>query len=289
MRFAVYTSEVLDPYWNLAAEEWFLDRAAQQEPVLFLWRSRPAVIIGKNQNPWRECDVSWMRANNVALARRISGGGAVYHDEGNLNYAFFMQREIYQPEDIYEMVIDALAQFGLQATRWNRTSLMVGDHKCSGNAFCLRRNAAMHHGTLLIDVELGRLSRSLKAPDWQIATKATASIPAPVRNLAEWNHSISVKRVTEVFIEWLATQKPTKIDQTWNSGDLRDRVAELSSSEWLFDRTPPFEASIPGASSTRIKVERGRIVSRDSRENWLGRPFQEWAQHQYAASGQGPE
>ncbi len=245
MRFDVHISKVRDPYWNLAAEEWFLDRAHEQEPVLFLWQSRPTVVIGKNQNPWRECDVMWMAAEQIDLARRISGGGAVYHDEGNLNYAFFMPREAYTPDDIYELVIAVLAELGVEATRWNRTSLMVNDQKVSGNAFCLRRNVAMHHGTLLINADRKRLSRSLKVPDWQITTKATASVPAPVQNLAACSDSINVERVVNVFIEQLAIRKPVRLDGQWNLSALTARVTELRSDTWLFDRTPPFEVTIP--------------------------------------------
>ena len=110
----IVESQSLDVYRNLAIEEYLMEQVTDRGPVLFLWRSDRAVVIGKNQNPWRECRLDRMQADGVPLARRISGGGTVYHDEGNLNYCVMVDRAIYRKDQAYEMVIRALDSFGLE-------------------------------------------------------------------------------------------------------------------------------------------------------------------------------
>ena len=121
----VVQTQKLDPWRNLALEELCLDRAGRDGRILFLWQSSDAVIIGKNQNPWLECSLPDMEKDGVKLARRLSGGGAVFHDAGNLNFAFVVPRREYKDGTIFDIVIAALKRCGVEAVRMGKNSLGV--------------------------------------------------------------------------------------------------------------------------------------------------------------------
>ena len=179
----IFESQSLDVYRNLAIEEYLMDHVADRGPILFLWQSECAVVMGKNQNPWRECRLDLMEKERVPLARRVSGGGTVYHDAGNLNYCVITSREEYREEQAYEFVFQALDTFGIKAEKTGKSNLSVDGLKFSGNAFAFRKGRAMHHGTLLLDTDLVRLNRYLGSMVDGIETHAIASIPASVANL----------------------------------------------------------------------------------------------------------
>jgi lipoate-protein ligase A len=180
----IVTTENCDIYRNLAVEEWLLDHAPNL-PVLFLYVNDPCVVIGKNQNPWRECRLSLMEKEGVPLARRISGGGAVYHDAGNLNVSIIVSRTEYREEKQYELIFQTLEKFGIKASKVRKNTLAVDGKKVSGQAFCFRGQRVLHHGTLLVNADLNRLGRYLGPEIEGIQTKAVASIPAEVMNLAD--------------------------------------------------------------------------------------------------------
>jgi len=181
----IVTTENRDIYHNLALEEWLLDHADGRAPVLFLFVNSPCVVIGKNQNPWRECRLSLMEKESVPLARRVSGGGAVYHDEGNLNIGVIVPRTEYREEKQYELVFQTLEKFGIKASKVRKNTLAAGGKKFSGQAFCFRRQHVLHHGTLLVSSDLKRLGRYLGPELDGIETKAVASVPSEVMNLSE--------------------------------------------------------------------------------------------------------
>ena len=185
----VYSSS-RDVYENLAAEESLLD-AAPSEPVVLIYRNTPAVVIGKNQNPWRECSVSRLDALGVKLARRITGGGTVFHDAGNLNIACILPRAMYRRDEVLRLTINGLARLGIVAEIAGSTSLAVDGRKISGNAFCYRRDHVLHHGTLLWDADLEKLRAALVPDLPDIETRAVASVPMPVANLRTASPAIS--------------------------------------------------------------------------------------------------
>jgi len=168
-----------DPFHNLAIEDALLDRG---DPVLFLYVNGPCVVIGKHQNPWRECDLEAMAADGVPLVRRVSGGGAVYNDEQNLNIAVFTERTSYRREAVAGLFIEVLAEFGVAAMVEGSSSLVADGRKISGQAFCYRRDTVLHHGTLLLDTDLERMDRYLRRSTG-FETHAVESVPAKVANL----------------------------------------------------------------------------------------------------------
>ena len=233
-------SQSLDVYRNLAIEEYLMEHVADMGPILFLWQSDCAVVMGKNQNPWKECRLDLMKRDEVPLARRISGGGTVYHDEGKLNYCIIVDRTGYQEQQAYDMVIRALEPFGIAAERTGRSNLSVADRKFSGNAFCFRKGRAMHHGTLLLHTDLERLQRYLGCMFEGIETHAITSVPASVMNLEREKDEI-IQALKVSFLEAYGCGNVTHwVDTELNPAEMEPLIARQQSTEWRFGATPRF-------------------------------------------------
>jgi lipoate-protein ligase A len=258
-KMLIVESQSLDVYRNLAIEEYLMDQVVDRGSILFLWRSDQAVVIGKNQNPWRECRLDLMRSKGVPLARRISGGGAVYHDEGNLNYCVITDRTRYRKEQAYEMVLRALDSFGVKAEQTGKSNLSVDNQKISGNAFCFRRGRALHHGTLLLDTSLELLDQYLGSMFEHIDTKAIASEPAEVMNL-----ELDVGEVSAALIEsfhqlYSDGREPESLtDLDLLEEHYQTLLARQNSRLWQFDNTPKFVWEQDGR---RVEVEHGVVVA----------------------------
>ena len=215
--------------------------------TLFLYRNRPSVVIGRNQNPWTECDLDGLRRAGVTLARRISGGGAVYHDPGNLNVALVAPRSMYEPARHVRLMCEALRGLGVVVEVGSRQELLVHGEKVTGSAFMLTGRRALQHGTLLVDADLTRLRACLRVRDCGIRTKATMSVPSPVANLVCASPSLTIGRIEAALLR--AFRKAHGA-----CGGVRDlsaeaaadpryqqRVDTLSSWDWIHGRTPLFE------------------------------------------------
>ena len=172
----VLHSETFNPWFNLATEDWIFRDMNPEGHVLYLWRNSETVVIGRYQNPWLECRLDAMKADGVRLARRQSGGGAVYHDHQNLNFTFMSGVDVYDKERNFEIIIDALSKFGIKAETSGRNDMIVGGRKISGSAFKLTKDRAFHHGTLLVDVDLGRLGNYLNPDVLKLESKGIKSV-----------------------------------------------------------------------------------------------------------------
>ncbi|MBR5295477.1 MAG: lipoate--protein ligase, partial [Clostridia bacterium] len=179
----VYISETKNAHENMAMDEWFLDHVGDDELILLLYQNENAVIIGKNQNPWVECDLEKMKEDGVQLARRVSGGGAVYHDLGNINFSFIAGKNRYDLESQLSLIMTAVQSLGIPCEFSGRNDILTDGKKFSGNAFADRKGKKMHHGTLLVSSDLGRLSRYLTVDPKKIASKGIASVRSRVCNL----------------------------------------------------------------------------------------------------------
>jgi lipoate-protein ligase A len=168
-----------DAQWNMAHDEFLLERL--EGSVFCLWQNAPAVIIGLNQNAHAEVNLPFLEGRGIRLARRVTGGGAVYHDLGNLNYSIAgPAREV---EKQYDTVAAALRQLGVPAIRSGRNDILVDGRKCSGYAKRLSRDRMMIHGTLMWDVDLETLTQALAAPGGKLAAAGIASVRSRVANL----------------------------------------------------------------------------------------------------------
>lgn len=176
-----------DPHFNMAFDGYCLEAPPSDAPFFYLWRNRPSVIIGLNQNPVAEVDLAYLESEGITLARRESGGGAVYHDLGNINYTIIGRNSDLRaeyPEYMY-MMRDALRAMGLPVELSGRNDILLDGRKCSGFAKRLHADRQMVHGTLMFDVDLGKMTRALTVPGSKFSG-GVKSVRSKVVNLREF-------------------------------------------------------------------------------------------------------
>lgn len=178
MRFL--TNPSTDPWYNMSFDEYCLEQYPSDDSFFYLWRNRPSVIIGLNQNAYSEVNLGYLQAHDIRLARRVTGGGAVYHDLQNLNYTVIGRDASPQP------VVDALRSLGVPAELTGRNDIFVDGRKVSGYARRLWRDRQIIHGTLMYDVDLDTLARVLDVPGSKMAVKGIASVKSRVANLKDF-------------------------------------------------------------------------------------------------------
>lgn len=175
-----------DPYWNLAAEEYLLKTFS--DSIFRLWRNDNSIIVGHYQNTLAEIDLNYVKSNQIKVVRRLTGGGAVFHDLGNINFTFIEQHT--PTEDCNSMfrrftapILAALQSLGVQAYLEGRNDLMIEGKKFSGNAMCLYKNRVLQHGTLLFSASMANLSQALKSRPEKFKGKAVQSTASRVTNI----------------------------------------------------------------------------------------------------------
>ena len=189
----IYNAQGTDPHENLATEKVLMDALAPGEAMLYLWQNLNTVVIGKNQNAWLECRTSLLSEEGGKLARRLSGGGAVYHDLGNLNFTFLMCKEDYDLDKQVAVIQRACALAGIRAEKSGRNDLLADGRKFSGNAFYQDKVHAYHHGTLMVDVDKEKLGRYLSPPKSKLLAKGVASVRSRVVNLKELSPALTIE------------------------------------------------------------------------------------------------
>jgi lipoate---protein ligase len=243
----VLLSQTLDPWFNLATEDWIFREMDPETDILYLWRNEKSIVIGRYQNPWEECNLSAMARDGVKLARRQSGGGAVYHDPGNTNFTFLTSRKNYDKNANSRIIVSALSRFGIRAEISERNDILVEGKKISGSAYKLSSDRAFHHGTLLIHAELSRIFDYLTPGKKKLIGKGTLSVKSEVTNLVEivpgLDHFTVCNALIEAFFEAKGTScKVEKLDH----GTLRKipcldaYFRQLSDWDWCFGKTPDF-------------------------------------------------
>ncbi|GMT49231.1 MAG: lipoate--protein ligase [bacterium] len=260
-------STSMDPWTNQAIEEILLRQISEGQVLLYLWQNKASVWMGRNQNPWRECRLSLLEEDNVKLSRRISGGGAVFHDEGNLNFTFMTTKKLYNLERQFHVILEALKGLGLDAQRSGQSDLTIDGLKFSGNAFYLPRGLACHHGTLLIDTDLNRLTRYLRPPTETIRGKGIESRRSAVINLSQIRKDLTVETMMDglkdSFVKtYGGTCEEVPVDE--NSYKIHDLVERFASWDWRYGETPTFEMTFKqhfpwGFFEINIHVTKGRI------------------------------
>ena len=178
MRFL--TNPSTDPWYNMSFDEYCLEQYPSDDSFFYLWRNRPSVIIGLNQNAYSEVNLGFLQAHDIRLARRVTGGGAVYHDLQNLNYTVIGRDASPEP------VVAALRALGVPAELTGRNDIFVEGRKVSGYARRLWRDRQIIHGTLMYDVDLDTLAQVLDVPGSKLAVKGIASVKSRVANLKDY-------------------------------------------------------------------------------------------------------
>lgn len=244
-------SDSTDPWFNLAVEDTIFRTMPADERVLFLWRNADTVVIGRSQNPWRECKTDRMAQDHVKLARRQTGGGAVFHDLGNTNFTFMAARPEYDKKISTQIVLDGLARLGIHGIANGRNDLVVEDaqgiHKFSGSAYRETIERGFHHGTLLLSADLNRLADYLNPDEKKLKAKGITSVRSRVTNLDQLKPGITHADVCDAIMAAYQTYyqisvEPEHIapDHFHNLPGFEEKFARQSSWEWNYGQTPPF-------------------------------------------------
>lgn len=268
-----------DPYFNLAFDEYCLENIPSEEPYFFLWRNRPAVIIGLNQNAYSEVNLDYLNSHGITLARRVTGGGAVYHDLQNMNYTIIGRNPSPQP------MVDALRSLGVPAELTGRNDIFVEGRKVSGYARRVSHDQEIIHGTLMYDVDLDTLTHVLDTPGSKMQAKGIASVKSRVANLKEYLPQFkSLDELQAALQEILSAgdgQMPLSAEQV---AEVR-RQADEKFSTWDFIYGHSHEADFRckaklscGTVEADIRVDRGLIARLDFSGDFLfDTPAQELA------------
>lgn len=245
----VFCSGSIDPWYNLALEEYLLDNIKEDEILLYLWQNKDTVVIGRNQNPWKECRCRELENDGGHLARRLSGGGAVFHDLGNLNFTFLMNKKYYDLDKQLKVILNAVRNQGLDAKFTGRNDLVLNGKKFSGNAFYYKKQSAYHHGTILIDSDLTKLIKYLQVSKEKIESKGVKSVKSRVTNLIEYSPDLNIQKMAdafmEAFIEEYGGEKDVLYNVDWiDQKELKELYKKYSSWEWRFGESPKFDISL---------------------------------------------
>ena len=270
-----------DPAWNLALDEYLLTHFTEE--VLSLWRNGPSVIVGRNQNALEEIDQDFVRARGIAVVRRLTGGGAVFHDLGNVNYTLvqpYQEGDFNNYAKFTRPIVDFLAELGVRAELSGRNDLLVEGRKCSGNAQAVRGGRILHHGTLLFSADLSQLAGALRPRDIKIQSKGVKSVSSRVTNLA--GHLPEPMRV-EAFLDrlraWFLARpgvRPYQLTAEDRAAVDALRAAKYGAWAWNFGASPRYTwaraAKYPfGLVDVRLRVEGGVIQEAVLYGDYFGR------------------
>jgi lipoate---protein ligase len=238
--------EETDPYFCLSAEEFLLKNS--DEDIFMVWQSTDVVVVGKHQNALAEINYRYIRENGIKVARRISGGGTVFHDSGNINFSFI--KHVNSPQEVSfsyftGLIVRALQELGVSAGTSGRNDLVVEKKKISGNAEHIYKNRVLHHGTLLFDSDLKNLGNAIQVIPGKYLGKAVESIRSEVANISEF---LPIPLRKEDFIihivKFLKIIFPDMVDYQIPEKD-KDKISMLSrqkfeTPEWQFGYSPGY-------------------------------------------------
>ncbi|WP_432667598.1 lipoate--protein ligase [Wukongibacter baidiensis] len=243
----IYLTSSKDPAVNLAIETYLIKNANCNEVILLLWQNENTIVIGRNQNPYQECNLEEIKVNNVSLVRRCSGGGAVYHDLGNLNFSFITGEENYDVNKQLQVIIEALKPFGLKAEYSGRNDIVIDGKKFSGNAFYSEEGTSCHHGTLLLDADVEKMIRYLSVSAIKIDSKAIQSVKSRVVNLSELNPDITIETIKKSLYNSFESiygtiESVEELNIPMDS--IRDEVTKNRSWDWTYSQSPSYSVTL---------------------------------------------
>lgn len=268
MKLLLLETSSTDPYRNLALEEHLLSCVREDEALLYLWQNDHTVVIGHNQNALREVNLSRLRADGGHLARRLSGGGAVYHDLGNLNFTFILPKAAYDLTRQTHVILEAARLLGAPAEASGRNDILAGGRKFSGNAYYRRGETWYHHGTLLVDSDLEALGRYLNVSPEKLAARGVASVRNRVCNLREAAPGATVDAARRAMAETFQTTYDEKVEMfdedRLDFNAIREIERRISSENYLIGENFPFSLSLQrrfawGGLELALNVHAGRI------------------------------
>lgn len=262
----------MDPYFNLALDEYAMKHIDVDEDFFFLWQNAPSVIIGKNQNTAEEINQKFIDQNGIKVARRVSGGGAVYHDLGNLNFTFVISVD--DPGKVnykkyVQPIIDALESMGIKAEASGRNDILVDGLKISGNAQRMANGKLMHHGTIMFDLNIENMVKALNVDPDKITSKGVKSVRSRVTNIKEHLTHGDIHEFWDNLHYYLSNEgKDQEIVLT--EDDIAKIQAEADSKfstwDWIYGASPEFNLKNSkrfsgGRLETLMNVVEGKIAS----------------------------
>ncbi|MBS0359295.1 MAG: lipoate--protein ligase [Proteobacteria bacterium] len=276
MLLRVFTTEITDPFLNLATEEWLFRELENDAITLFLWRNAPCVVIGRGQNPWAECNIKQLTQDQIPLVRRTSGGGTVYHDLGNTNFSFMSMKPYFDKKTHIDLVLTALKQLSIQAFSSSRNDILIPHadntpRKISGSAYKESKDRGLHHGTLLIHADLNRLNTYLNPIKKDLFAKGVPSVRSSVMNLNELDTTLSHDGFCDALIQSCmnhagikSTLTHLKKEDILKNALLLEHAERFQEWSWQYGKTLPFKHCFTqqfdwGKVSIQLTAEKGII------------------------------
>lgn len=238
-----------EPYFNLAAEEYVFKNFT--DDTFMLWKNDPSVIVGKHQNAFAEVNHQFIEERGIKVVRRISGGGTVYHDHGNLNFTFTSQGDPNHLVDFNkynQVIVKVLDKLGIQADIGPRNSLFINGRKISGNAEHVYKNKVLHHGTLLFNSDLNNLEKAISPANLNYEDKAVKSISSKVNNINNFlQQSLGIDEFTDFIIAEMLKSDSEAYLYTFSEEDIRQinllKDEKYTKWEWNYGYSPAFSFS----------------------------------------------
>lgn len=236
----IIISKEYDPFFNIAAEnQLFLD--ADEDLHLYLWQNEPSVIIGRNQNIYAECNLEYLNEQGIKVVRRFSGGGAVYHDKGNINFTFITKEKESNQVKFIELIQAAMANLGIECEFSGKNDLLYKNQKFSGHAYYTDGENFMYHGTILVHVDFDKLAKALTPSLLKLKSKGIESVRSRVVNLSSIHSEITIEKVIQAFMETFECKDIEYINKNNFTAPLESM---LSSYDWLYGQSPSFDIGL---------------------------------------------
>ena len=232
----------IDPHFNMAFDEFCLEQLKADEPVFYLWQNRPSVIIGLNQSAYAEVNLPYLREKGILLARRVTGGGAVYHDLQNLNYTITGRiRDLETDYPAYvETMARALRTLGVPAEVSGRNDILVDGRKCSGYAKRVSKDRLMIHGTLMYDVDIDTLTQVLATPGSKLSAAGISSVRSRVANLKAYLPQFEDIHAFQAALQALLAgmDEEIRLTDAQRAQIEADASAKFRTWEWIYGHSP---------------------------------------------------
>lgn len=272
MKYIVNTSN--DPAYNVALEAYAFQKLTDIDEIFILWINEPAIIIGRHQNTIQEINKEFIDKNGIHVVRRLSGGGAVYHDLNNLNYTIISnntQEGAFDFQTFSKPVIDTLAKLGVKAEFTGRNDLEINGQKFAGNAQAYYKGRMMHHGCLLFDVDMSVLGQALKVSKDKIESKGIKSVRARVTNIVDHlSDKITVQEFSDAILAQMKEEYPEMDEYVLSDAELSEiqamRDNQFATWDWTYGKAPEYtiERGVrypAGKITTYANVENSTIKS----------------------------
>ena len=246
---------IIDKSWELAAENLAYEYCLMNEvklrknhnSILYLCQNKDSVVIGRNQNPYKECDMNFILQNKIELVRRITGGGAVYHDLGNLNYSFICNDEDYDRNKVFNCIILALNSLGVSCNLSGRNDILANSVKISGNAFYSADKVVLHHGTIMVNVDINRMNYCLTPCKAKLNSKGVLSVKGRVGNLNDINKQLDIFQIKKaISSQFSCLVDEIDYDINIDKDLFYNMTNKFTSSEWILGNYPLNYETISG-------------------------------------------